>query len=74
MAAETDTPAPERDTESKMSDEQIQIIALTFSNVSQALRRVPADLAHRIREQQEDVADKRREAQVNEDLLRLRVR
>jgi hypothetical protein len=60
--------------ESGMSDEQIKIFAMTLSNVSEALSRVSPSLADRIRGQQEDVADKRREAQVNEDLLRLRVR
>jgi hypothetical protein len=57
-----------------MSDEQIEIFAMTLSNVSEALDRVSPSLADRIRGQQEDVADTRREAQVNEDLLRLRVR
>lgn len=59
--------------EPKMSDEQIAILVQTVSNVSAALDDVPRDVADRIREQQEDVADTRRKAQVNEDLLRMRV-
>jgi hypothetical protein len=58
---------------SDMSDEQIEIMALTVSDVAEALNDVPEDLAQRIRGQQEDVAETRRRAQANEDLLRLRV-
>lgn len=76
MGSETDTQeASGQQVESGgMSDEQIEIFAMTLSNVSEALDRVSPSLADRIRGQQEDVADTRREAQVNEDLLRLRIR
>lgn len=75
MGSEADTQeATSQSAESGMSDEQIEIFAMTLSNVPEALGRVSPNLANRIRGQQEDVADKRREAQVNEDLLRLRVR
>jgi hypothetical protein len=57
-----------------MSDEQIEILAATIANVSEALNGVSHALASRIRSEQEEVADTRRRAQVNEDLLRLRVR
>jgi hypothetical protein len=63
-----------RATNSEMSTEQIEIFARTVSDVAGALEEAPDKLADRIRDQQEDVAETRRQAQVNEDLLRLRVR
>ena len=57
-----------------MSPEQINILTTVFANVSKALEDVPEDLASRIRDAQEDVAESRRRAQVNSHLLRLRVR
>ena len=57
-----------------MSTEQIEILSTAFADVPEALEVVSQDLADRIRGDQEAVADTRRRAQVNSDLLRLRVR
>lgn len=69
-----DPPSNQERKEITMSDEQIEVMAATMSNVSLALGRVRRDVAHRIRNQQKLVADRRRDAQVNQDLLKLRLR
>jgi hypothetical protein len=69
----TASDVPEK-AEPEMSDEQIEIVAMTMADVPEALNDVDEELADRIRTEQEDVADTRRRAQVNEDLLSLRVR
>ena len=76
MKTVTTTPNADAPPESERTtpDEQIEILAQTVANVSAALNRVKDEaLADRIRSEQEDVADTRRRAQANEDLLRLRV-
>jgi hypothetical protein len=53
----------------RMSDEQIRIIAEAMADVEGALDKVDPALAERIRAEQEDVADTRRRALNNSEIL-----
>jgi hypothetical protein len=56
-----------------MSKKQSRIFIETAANVEAALGKVDPELANRIREQQHDVAETRRRAQSNPDMLNIRI-
>lgn len=57
-----------------MSKKQTNILAATAAHFPRALKLAPEPVAERVQQAQSDVADKRKRAQVNEEVLRLRLR
>jgi hypothetical protein len=68
-----DKPSTTRPT-SEMSTQQIHILIDTANHFERALKAVPDELARRLKDQRDDVVEKRRRAQTDESLLRLRIR
>lgn len=61
---------PEETPEPPMADEPIDIL----TDFDRGAERLPSELADKLRDRQRSVSGKRRRAQLNEDLLRFRVR
>jgi hypothetical protein len=57
-----------------MSEQQTRILVRTVANLQRAVKVARTPVADQVRDAQADVADKRKRAQVNEEVLRLRLR